>query len=94
MIFLLGCTFGLTDPSGQLPGGEDVSLAILDIQPDWGDPDRDTEVTITGDKIGGAVEVYFGFQSVSFTRIDATTVVATAPGPGFERRYSKRFRPA
>lgn len=90
MIFLLGCTFGLTDPSGQLPGGEDVSLAILDIQPDWGDPDRDTEVTITGDKIGGAVEVYFGFQSVSFTRIDATTVVATAPGPGFETTVDVR----
>jgi hypothetical protein len=91
VILLLGaCSFGLTDLDGHVPGGQDVALSIADIEPSWGLPDDDTEVTITGDKIGGAMEVYFGYQSVSFTRIDATTIVATAPGPGFETTVDVR----
>ena len=66
MILLLGaCSFGLTDLDGHVPGGQDVALSIADIEPSWGLPDDDTEVTITGDKDRKSTRLNSSHSSVS-----------------------------
>ncbi|MDP2315686.1 MAG: IPT/TIG domain-containing protein [Pseudomonadota bacterium] len=89
MIFALllsGCgAFGLTNSAGQDPGGEgDLALAIDSLDPAWGLPSEATAVTIAGPGVGSATSVKFGNSEVDFTVLDDTTVVATAPAPGFE----------
>ncbi|MFN7142669.1 MAG: IPT/TIG domain-containing protein [Myxococcota bacterium] len=87
LLALLGCgNFGLTDRLGRTPGDEEVAgaLQIEGVDPSWGPPDAETEVTITGTGMDGATAVFFGRSEVPLTRIDANTIVATAPAYGME----------
>ncbi|MES2638979.1 MAG: IPT/TIG domain-containing protein [Myxococcota bacterium] len=84
LALLLACdSFGLAPPGATV--AEAVDLRIESLDPVWGPPDGGTDVTITGPGIGTVTSVEFGnSRIVDFTRLDATTIVVTSPGPGFE----------
>jgi hypothetical protein len=86
VIFLLGCGFGLTDPSGNTPAGDDSGavLTIDHVDPGWGLTDSDTELTITGSGFEQVSTVNVGYADVSFTVVDDGTLVTTAPALFYE----------
>ncbi len=89
ILLLAGCgSFGLTD--GSTAPAAEAGLTIEGVEPSWGPPSEDTEVTITGEGMGSATRVYFGRSEVGLTRIDETTIVATAPAAGVEATVDVR----
>lgn len=81
ILLLLGCGAVGLDP--QVPeGGAAVTLTGLD--PAWGPPDAETAVTLTGTGFEGDVVAFFGNAEVAVTRVDETTLIATAPAAGVE----------
>lgn len=87
---LVGCGgLGLDVPDGTKDSGEAaVSIAALD--PDWGLPDAETPVTISGTGFEGTVTAFFGNAEVAVTKIDAGTLVTTAPAAGVEAAVDVR----
>jgi hypothetical protein len=78
---LAGCGgFGLSTPVDPTP----ATLALAAVDPAWGPPDEETSVTLTGTALDTVTKVTFGSAEVDFTVVDAETIVATTPAPGFE----------
>jgi len=63
---------------------EEGDVGLSSIEPNWGHPDEDTIVTLTGWGLNGEVSVQFGNADLQVTRIDEDRVVVTAPAIGFE----------
>lgn len=86
ILALLGCGgLGLNPllhDSTEAGGVE--ALRVDDLDPAWGPPNRETEVTIHGAGFVAPVTVEFGNAAVDATWIDSGTVVATAPAAGVE----------
>jgi len=86
---LLGCGgLGLDVPDDNKGTTPAVSIDALD--PDWGLPDEETAVTITGTGFEGTVTAFFGNAEVAVTKIDAGTLVTTAPAAGVEAAVDVR----
>lgn len=60
------------------------AVHVADLDPDWGPAAGGTAVTITGWGFEGVVEVEFGGQPASVTRLDTETLLATSPASAFE----------
>ena len=82
---IVACGIGLdaheTDTDYAVQEGE---VGLSSISPNWGHPDEDTVVTLTGWGLNGDVTVRFGNADLQVTRVAEDQVVVTAPAIGFE----------
>jgi hypothetical protein len=65
-------------------GQERGPVGIERLDPDWGLPDEETAVTLTGHGFSGSVVVAFGRASVNASVVDDETLIVTAPAAGME----------
>ena len=86
MILLALFACGSVGLDQQKPGAGTTAagVTLTDVSPGWGPPDAETAVTLTGTGFEGTVTAWFGNAEVSVSRVDANTLVATAPAAGVE----------
>ena len=83
-LLLTACGIGLDAHETGLPDDQEGEVGIVKLDPNWGHPDEDTIVTITGWGLEGDVSIQFGNADLQVTRVSEDAVVVTAPAIGFE----------
>lgn len=82
---IFACGIGLdaheTDTDSVAEQGD---VGLSSISPNWGHPDEETVVTLTGWGLDGDVSVQFGNAALQVTRVNEDRVIVTAPAIGFE----------
>jgi hypothetical protein len=81
-----GCGIGLDPLSTETGSDQTGEVGISSVEPNWGHPDEDTVVTITGWGLEGDLALQFGNADLQVTRIGAETIIVTAPAVGFETK--------
>lgn len=81
ILFAFGCSFGLTAVNQEVRSGAPEITAVT---PSSGPPSGGTEVTISGARFVGDVQVRFDGVSAEVTVVDPTTLLVVTPGLGVE----------